>query len=223
MPLQLSCYPVDGGTGLSDDVKGISALQDAPLGEFPINIPVPVQDLVHPAPTPLNLANSDDITQQYWFIEESGKSQIDPLLAIRQSDLNSCSSSPVGVVAPELSIQSRKSTGSKSTWPRGVSIDQIMDVTEPANALGSQQTLAVESNAKRKERTAPFLYQPSGDPSIMSVSDLSSGPSPSQSIDICIPSIATQDCYSIQPPQEAAVDTRATPSPLKKVRKDFHR
>lgn len=218
----ISCCPVDGDTVNNDDMKSVSALQDTPLGGISIDPSVTLQDPVLAIPNPLNLANGGGVTPQYWFTEESVIPQIDPLLAIRHSDSNSCSSSSTCAVAPDESIHSLRSIDSQSTWPRGVSIDQIMDVTVPASLLSSQQTLIVESNAKRKERTDPLLHHSTRETTMKNVSDYPLGlPSPLCD-DISLPSIATENCLSLLSPHQTTTDTRTTPSsPLKKIRKDF--
>jgi hypothetical protein len=203
-----------------DEIKSMSACLDTPLEGAPVTLPVRPQDLVPSIPTPLNLPNGDAITQQYWFTDESATPLVDPLLAINHSDSNSCSSSSAGVGAPDVLIQPCKSSDLKSTWPRGVSIDKVMDVSEPASVSRSHQTLAVESNAKRKERTDSLHHQPSGSLSLQSISECPPGPPPSLCNDICIPATTAQD-LSLQPPNQAAADTRATPSsPTKRIRKN---
>lgn len=206
----------------NDDMKSVSALQDTPLEGISIDPPVTLQDPVLSVPVPLDLTNGGGVTPQYWFTEESVIPQIDPLFAIRHSDLNSCSSSSTCVVVPDVLIQSLRSIDSQSTWPRGVSIDQIMDVSEPANLLSSQQTLVVESNAKRKERTDPLLHHSTEQPTMKNVSDYPLGPPSPLCDDISLPSLATENCLSLLPPLQTATDIRTTPSsPLKRIRKDF--
>jgi hypothetical protein len=209
---------VDGDAVHND----VSAVQGTPLEGAPVTLLVKPQDLGPSIPisTPLNLSNGHVITQQYWFTEESVTPLVDPLLSINYSDSNSCSSSSAGIVAPDALIQPCKSSDIKSTWPRGVSIDQVMDISVPAIVSRSHHTLAVESNAKRKERTDSLLHQPSGNLSLQSISEFPLGPPPSLRNDICIPSTAAQD-LSLQPPHQAATDTRATPSsPTKRIRKN---
>ena len=218
----ISCCPVDGNTVNSDDMKSVSALQDTPPEGISIDPPVTLQDPILTVPIPLNLTNGGGVTPQYWFTEESAIPQIDPLFAIRHSDSNSCSSSSTCAVAPDVSIQSLRSTDSQSTWPRGVSIDQNMDVSEPANLLSSQQTLVVESNAKRKERTDPLLHHFTGEPTMKNVPDYPLEPPSPICDDISLPSLATENCLSLLSPHQTATDTRTTPSsPLKRIRKDF--
>ena len=198
-------------------------MQDTSLEGAPVTLPVKLQDLVPSIPihNPLILANCDGITQQYWFTDESLTPLVDPLLAINYSDSNSCSSSSAGIVAPDVLMQPCKSSDIKSTWPRGVSIDQVMDVSEPARVSRSHQNLAVESNAKRKERTDSLLHQPGGNLTLQSISEYPLRPPPSLYSDLCIPSSAAQDLF-LQPPHQGATDTRATPSsPTKRVRKNF--
>lgn len=211
-----------GGSVHHDEMKSASAVQGPPLEGAPVTLPVKPHDLGPSIPisTPLYLTNGDVITQQYWFAEESVAPPVDPLLSINYSDSNSCSSSSAGIVAPDVLIQPCKSSDIKSTWPRGVSIDQVMDISVPAIVSRSHQALAVESNAKRKERTDSLLHQPSGNFSLQSISEFPIGPSPSLCNDICIPSTAAQD-LSLQPPHQATTDTRATPSsPTKRIRKN---